>query len=508
MRRSQTAPAAGFRRAAVAGLLLLGAICSVLSLVRLVKASGDFAVLPGYASLSLAGLALAFLALSSSALYGLAKRRSPHPVDLRAGFALGVLGSLLYPPLVGGYSYGWALLWFAGLAALYSIWLLTRYRRGRDVEPRRRLLDLLAFNLSLTLVLLQLGLAAAAWLFPSSLLSVPGSADRLLASSRCPPGTVRFGFPCNSLGYYDEEPQSVPGTQVALVGDSFVLGIVPHSFLFSTVAEQLTGLRIDSFGVPRAGLPEYRIILGSDGLSVDPDIVVVAVFVGNDIAYSHQVRARHQGHAWLRAWLDRDQNLLWAVGTRLRRLFAELRTGRRLATLGEAGGSRGAANSGEAAGDYPWIEDYRLEEPTYSRPTYLELEQSPAEAVCGPESAAAYRSFFEDLEALAAQARGRGFAVLLIPGEFQVEDALWEAIEAAPEWDRDLPQQTIGPWLDARGIPCIDLLPVFRGVSAEPDGGRHLYHFQDTHLNARGNRVAGRELASALQRMLEQRPAR
>ncbi len=57
-------------------------------------------------------------------------------------------------------------------------------------------------------------------------------------------------------------------------------------------------------------------------------------------------------------------------------------------------------------------------------------------------------------------------------------------------------------------LPYLDLRPIFRAVPPLPDGDRHLYHRQDTHLNVRGNRVAGEQLAEFLHRHLPTPPSR
>jgi hypothetical protein len=96
--------------------------------------------------------------------------------------------------------------------------------------------------------------------------------------------------------------------------------------------------------------------------------------------------------------------------------------------------------------------------------------------------------------------------VILIPDEFQVEEDVWEAARVAwpgIELERDRPQRLLVPGLASRGIPCLDLLPALRAVEPLADGRRHVYHLRDTHFNARGNRIAGEELAAFLKTLLE-----
>jgi hypothetical protein len=91
---------------------------------------------------------------------------------------------------------------------------------------------------------------------------------------------------------------------------------------------------------------------------------------------------------------------------------------------------------------------------------------------------------------------------MVIPDEFQVEDAVWEVARAGVDGerlDRDLPQRVLVAWLAEQDIPFLDLLPALRAVPPMADGNRHLYHRRDTHFNARGNEVVGEELARFLQ---------
>jgi hypothetical protein len=86
---------------------------------------------------------------------------------------------------------------------------------------------------------------------------------------------------------------------------------------------------------------------------------------------------------------------------------------------------------------------------------------------------------------------------VLIPGEFQVDDTLWNAMvqKSRHVMDRDRPQRLIRSWMAEQGLPVLDLLPILRAVPPLKDGRPHVYQLQETHFNARGNAVAGRALA-------------
>ena len=105
-----------------------------------------------------------------------------------------------------------------------------------------------------------------------------------------------------------------------------------------------------------------------------------------------------------------------------------------------------------------------------------------------------YDDFFAALDAF-HEILGKRLLVLIIPDQFQLEDDLWRQLMAGtdrPEdFERDYPQQQISARCRSHGINYIDLLPELRAAQIR---GR-TYHLQDTHWNARGNRVAGEALA-------------
>jgi hypothetical protein len=148
-----------------------------------------------------------------------------------------------------------------------------------------------------------------------------------------------------------------------------------------------------------------------------------------------------------------------------------------------------------------------LEVPPFSRETFLKIERARAAEICGPDRRR-YAELYETLAAMREMTKATGrvqFAVMLIPDEFQVEDALWDGVlrdHRAPQLDRYQPQRLIKAWLKQQAIPVLDLLPSLRSADPLSDGRRHVYHLQDTHLNARGNRIAGEAMAEFLNDLL------
>jgi hypothetical protein len=397
-------------------------------------------------------------------------------------------------------------LWFdmaAGMAAgIFALGMLIARWLARPPARAWRVVDLVATSLCLLVVSGELGLRTwAAWQ-PSALVGRVGDAPRrLLERFRCAPGLVRFGFPCNDGGYYDTafHRRREGEHLVVSIGDSFSVGSVPHAAHFTTLCEERLGAPVHNFGAAGIGPPEYLHLLVEEALPLDPDVVVLGVFVGNDLTFAQVEEGLPD--SGLRDWLQRDRVLLWVVPERLSRIADE--SDRQAERPGPAAAVQGAS-VGDALDDgeplesrFPWLADPALEEPTLSEPAHLRLETRRALDNCRADPVA-FGGFCEAVLEARRAAGETPVLVMLIPDEFQVEDELWRAVleEAGEPLDRDRPQRLVSGWLGLQGIPCLDLLPVMRAVEPLEDGRRHLYHLRDTHFNARGNRLVADALSA------------
>ena len=396
-------------------------------------------------------------------------------------------------------------LWFdlalglgAGLFALLILaqrWISARWPRIA------RGLELTLFALCAGIFGLEFGLRTWANAYPSPMFArVGGGSAELVHRFRCKPGQVRFGFPCNSDGFYDEEfRRKQPGepARVVAIGDSFGLGAVPHAWNYTTIVEELGGLRVDNMGVAGIGPPEYLSLLIEEALPLEPDLILISVFVGNDLNVEDVLADLPD--AGLRRLLQRDQALLFVVPERMARVRRERR-----AVSNAQGSNAHGSGAGEAASEmdraaaaraFPWVADPLLEEPSLSEETFLRMETKRARDICArdPASLGLLQS---SLRAAREVAGDTPLVVMLIPDEFQVEDELWKQVSAqlGVPLERDRAQRLLRAWLDAEGIAYLDLLPVLRAVEPLENGHRHLYHALDTHFNARGNEVTARAL--------------
>jgi len=515
-------------RALLASTLAAGGVWSLVALVTASAHRVPLGMLWG------AGIWLLMTALATSALLGgLALWRLLGPGarvsrttppgwgrDLFCLLALGAVAYLAFAQPFASLTSGFGLALcagafsarvIAGTPAKSSTEVRTDDGPRRRRRPRGRL-SLALFSVCALLVVAECGLRVYGALWPSPLLSPTnaGVVERI-ETHRPPAGQLRWGFPTNAGGHYDEPflPRAErTRTTVAMLGDSFSAGIVPFPFHFTAVMErQLDGVRIDNFGVGAMGPVHYEHMLRTEVLPHEPDAIVLNLFVGNDLTRHLEVRG-----GVLQSWLDRDNVRLVLLPRRLAALRQEPADGDAGTTAGEAGVAtpQGESDTDDLTADwdgdldalgrrFPWAADHRLERPTFSREQFLEVELGRAESVCGAE-VEGYPGLLAVLDRMRDACGSIPFAVVLIPDEFQVEDALWDELLArsADTLDRDKPQRLLVAALAERGVPVLDLLPALRAEPPEADGSRHLYHLHDTHFNARGNRVAGEAMARFL----------
>lgn len=355
--------------------------------------------------------------------------------------------------------YGLMLSWFAVL------WLGRRWSSNISSGKFLRGLEVVGCNVALTLVLAELALRlVAAGSGVSPLVSHALDAYRLV-----PGHDYGGGLRGNSLGYPgpDFQPDKPPGTfRIAALGDSFAVGpAVPAAENYLHLLEQgLPDTEVYNFGVSGTGPREYLLILRTDVWNYHPDLVLVSVFVGNDITET-LATPRH---------LDPRQHALYLLLKRSWRLGRERqRQGPDAAPSQPCGGF------------------------TLSEATFREVEGRRLEVCRVPPSAALekkWRQALADLERLIADCRQRRVpvALVLIPDEFQVNPAvLAEAIERGDLKDADLdleyPQKRLTQFCADHKVPCLDLLPAFTGKA-------DTYAVRDTHWNVRGNRLAAAQL--------------
>jgi hypothetical protein len=99
-----------------------------------------------------------------------------------------------------------------------------------------------------------------------------------------------------------------------------------------------------------------------------------------------------------------------------------------------------------------------------------------------------------------AERQGARFGVMLIPTRAQVLPAAWQALAGQPRSDRSLdpllPNTMLGGIANRLSTPLLDLTPSFREAAAR--GGGQLYYAHDQHWTAAGHDLAAHEMADWL----------
>ena len=309
------------------------------------------------------------------------------------------------------------------------------------------------------------------------------------------------GFVLNSRGFRTDEytVAKPPGVfRVIALGDSFTFDScgVPIEQMWHQVFERrlaaLTGRDVEVLSLSAPGVgPRFELRLWElEGRRLDPDLVVLAFFVGNDLTDEADTALEHT----LESGLAR-----WSVTFRLLRNLARLRHVEAPTTAAAADAPTAATRGGYELPSYAATYDASV--PTFDQPAFDRTEQGRMLAVAGPD-VARFNRLFDDtvpvLAKLAWEVRGSGarLLVMLIPDEVQVEPELARRVAAelpppTPHIDLRRPQRRLVAWLEPAGIPALDLLPRFRRRART----HALYKLRDTHWSAAGNRVAGQALA-------------
>lgn len=445
----------------------------------------------------LAGLVLSALVLAQ----GLAREpRSPR-AGVAAFLTAVLLGNLVYLALFPAYHAPYAEATLGLSAGVGSLVALASFGRLRS-----RILVLVA-TLAGSLLAAELGLRVYARVVPTYILASSTSGARyLLAARRLVPGKIRHGYQVNSRGDYDDEPRALaPGERrVVVIGDSFSVGTVPLPLNFtSRIEDELPGVDVYNLGAPGIGPPEYLHLLLTEALALQPDLVVVDLYVGNDLVFASPERP---WRGWLHPLYGRDAILLLRLFVRTLRIEAESRDARGMAEPAWREDLR-QLDLEQLLAAHPWTLDPTLETPTYSEARFHANELAKAETVCDRGSSEELAAF-PFLERMVEAAGDVPLVFVVIPEEFQVEDGLWGRLAADSQVDleRDRPQRLLSRWFAERGIDFLDLLPASRAEEPLLDGDRHLYHQRNTHWNVRGNELAGREMAAFLRARLPAQP--
>lgn len=301
-----------------------------------------------------------------------------------------------------------------------------------------------------------------------------------------PGGTSFMGMRLTKDGFwtppYTKEKR--PGAfRMLILGDSFAFssGGVPFDRMwFTRVAEALQrawGKTVEpvNLGIPGAGPNLEGRVYDVEGAALQPDLVILALFLGNDLTDESDARLLRS------SMLVR---LLGNLGQLADVVRVTLYTGRIAAY---------ESSPDWAPGQY--VYDPTI--PTFPMDVFLHIERQRARVFTDPAWARERIRRVADVVAEVQRrvsAAGSALAVVVIPDELEVNAELRAAVarhleesgRARPEFDMDGVHQFLASELAVRGIRFLDLLPTLRSAAREGSP----YRPCDTHWNDRGNRVA------------------
>jgi hypothetical protein len=297
-------------------------------------------------------------------------------------------------------------------------------------------------------------------------------------------------FNLNSLGFNDEEfsEKDDDTYRILGIGDSFAFGVVPYPDNYLTLIESSLrgeGLSIEvlNMGIPRIGPKEYLSLFMQEGLELEPDMVLLSFFVGNDFT---DLRGDLPG--------KRKRKLYeYSHLTSLVHYLLNVRP-------------RYEADSGRRAKRY--CDDC----PTFTRYEYLKIQAARSLIYVERHplfSALLERAvhYIEKMNELCDR-RGIDLMVVIIPDEMQIDPDLARQVRetyfpnVVPlQWNATRPNEALSAELERLGIRHLDLWSSFAGVSHPP-----LYRPRDTHWNIAGNRLAAEVIQRGIQEHLARKP--
>jgi len=293
---------------------------------------------------------------------------------------------------------------------------------------------------------------------------------------RAKPFQNLYGFTTNSHGFNDiehDKEKSPNNYRILSIGDSFAFGVVPYEFNYNTILRRLLkesgySAEVINMGIPGAAPRNYYAILETEGGALQPDLVIVSFFVGNDF------EAVDPGRSW--------QSYSFVVSL--------------LKYLADVAGKTNFTpwNVGEVYDDSKKSftdEDYDI----------LEMRRSWVFKKDNPLYQKMYDMTVNDIKLIYELCKkvNSKLVIAIIPDELQINLALRKralslAHSSQDEYDFEQPNRMLAGSLKELGITYIDLLPALRRESRS----EAVYKPNDSHWNLKGNAVAAHELSAFL----------
>jgi lysophospholipase L1-like esterase len=334
----------------------------------------------------------------------------------------------------------------------------------------------------------------------------------------------------NSLGLRDREHtyEKPPDTfRILVLGDSFAEAIqVPVERAFPAQLERCLTERVNQeFEVINTGTSSYGpgdelLFFTHEGVKYDPDLVLVAVFVGNDVKnmgravddsmiqsfggyefYLNEGRLQKRWIEWaepnyeispLEHFLRRYSTLYYVFRA------PDSRVCREVDKVIERWWPQTSSSSEpveEKSSDFP---DY-----AYDRYLIIFASNFPDNPIVPPrikELWTLFKAAFLELQTQ-VEAQNATLTVVIIPQAAQIHNAYYQRFVAEflnkydslhdsdwDNWDLKTPNQAVVDFLIEQNIPVLDLMPGFQAYDATHND--LLYYQEDIHFNEKGHQLA------------------
>lgn len=304
---------------------------------------------------------------------------------------------------------------------------------------------------------------------------------------------VRF----NAEGLRGPEISSAPATgtsRILVLGDSFVEAaeVDEAQALPAMLAKEMStthATEVLNAGVRGWGTAQEYLYLTREGLDLQPDVVVMVVYVGNDL-------------------VDNSRELSgFAEGSPTSRPFYSIKSGNLELSPASAPTATFWEPAMEAARGRSALFNF-IESGVADKLAFADQEEvlrSTHRQVFASPPPRAWEESWRITESLviatrhAVEAGGGRFVLVIAPHKAQLDQGEFDRlIRGSPirgtTWSSTMPMQRLNELAGRAGIPTIDLLAAFQNV---PDT-HALFFTENSHWSATGHRIAAEAIAGAL----------
>ncbi len=303
------------------------------------------------------------------------------------------------------------------------------------------------------------------------------------------PHSSFFGFSINSDGYKDVEfvPKQKDTYRIAAIGDSFTFAVVPYEDAYITLSEDLLKtqwqhqpVEIYNMGIPNTSPQEYLEILVTEALPLEPDMVLLNFFIGNDLTEFYYSQRRN----FLKKYFKTGEILYFSY-----KIWAGLGKDFNLSSSSDR-------------------RDYCDTCATMEEKTFIKIQTERASIYLKdhPDMDLKFQDTQTNLIRIMEVCKKKNIrlVVAILPDESQLNAGLQQQLAKNlavqnPGYEIDWlqPNHMLHHFLQSQGIPFIDLYDELASHRTET-----LYKPLDTHWNIYGNKIAGNFLAKELQAYL------